>query len=479
VRIAGVAIACCAVLAIPSPAAAVTHDWARFGFDAARSNMSSAYAGIGAGDLAHLVRQDVTVPGTVDSSPLYLHDVPVKGRMRDAFFASTTYGRVFALDADSGAVLWTYTPASYADLFPGGQFQASSPVADRKRGFIYATSPDGLIHKLSLAGGREVLTDSWPVPVTLDAHHEKMSSPLNISGRWVIMTTASYDDNKPYVGHVALVNRWTGELEHVFNAICPKSHELISAADCKQGVGAGIWARSGAVVIPKSHRLLVTTGNSKWNGTTNFGDTVLELSPDATRVLDTWTPRNQSAMDAFDLDLGSTAPALMRSGKRLLGVQGGKDGLLRLLDVDDLNGHGGACACTTDALRTYHPKRSGIFTTPAIWRHRGASWAFVATYYGTLAYRLTKAEHPKLHHEWRADVGGSSPVIAGGLLYVYDPFGHGVAVYRPASGKLLATLPAARGHWNSPIVADGRVAVPTGSVNDHAATAVFTIYRKP
>jgi hypothetical protein len=294
------------------------------------------------------------------------------------------------------------------------------------------------------------------------------------------MSTASYDDNEPYVGHVALVNRWTGRLEHVFNAICPKAHKLIYAADCKQGVGAGIWARSGVIVIPKSHRLLVTTGNSKWNGTTNFGDTVLELSPDATRVVDTWTPGNESAMNAFDLDLGSTAPALMRSGKRLFGLQGGKDGLLRLLDVDDLNGHGGPCVCKTEPLRLYHPKAHNIFTTPAIWRHRGARWAFVTTYYATLAYRLTKAAQPKLHHEWRNGSGGSSPVIAGGLLYVYDPVGgHGLSVYRPASGELLARLPAARGHWNSPIVADGRVAVPTGSVNDRAASATFTIFRKP
>jgi hypothetical protein len=293
------------------------------------------------------------------------------------------------------------------------------------------------------------------------------------------MTTASYDDNEPYVGHVALVNRRGGEVEHVFNAICPRAHRLIFPADCKQGSDAGIWARSGAVVVPKSHRLLVATGNSKWNGSTDFGDTVIELSRDAARVVDTWTPRNQTAMNAFDMDLGATAPALMRSGPRMLGLQGGKDGLLRLLDVGDLNGHGGPCACTTDPLRTYHPKRGGIFTAPAIWRHGGTSWAFVATYRATLAYRLTRAEQPKLHHEWRVEAGGSSPVIAGGLLYVYDPGGHGVAVYRPASGTLLATLPAAAGHWNSPIVADGRVAVPTGSVNDRAATAVFTIYRKP
>ena len=73
-------------------------------------------------------------------------------------------------------------------------------------------------------------------------------------------------------------------------------------------------------------------------------------------------------------------------------------------------------------------------------------------------------------------VGGCQS--AGGLLYVYDPGGGGLRVYRPASGALVATLPAGAGHWNSPIVADGRIALPEGSANDRVTAGVLNIYRR-
>jgi outer membrane protein assembly factor BamB len=67
-------------------------------------------------------------------------------------------------------------------------------------------------------------------------------------------------------------------------------------------------------------------------------------------------------------------------------------------------------------------------------------------------------------------------VIAGGLLWVYDPSGGGLNVYR-TSGKLVRNLPAPSGHWNSPIVAGGRVYLPSGNSNDHATDGELSIYR--
>ena len=39
----------------------------------------------------------------------------------------------------------------------------------------------------------------------------------------------------------------------------------------------------------------------------------------------------------------------------------------------------------------------------------------------------------------------------------------------------MATLDAGPGHWNSPIVVDGRVALPEGNANDHRTTGVLDI----
>jgi hypothetical protein len=47
------------------------------------------------------------------------------------------------------------------------------------------------------------------------------------------------------------------------------------------------------------------------------------------------------------------------------------------------------------------------------------------------------------------------------------------------SGRTLATLAAATGHWNSPIVAGGRIILPEGNANDHATSGTLAIYHLP
>jgi hypothetical protein len=51
-------------------------------------------------------------------------------------------------------------------------------------------------------------------------------------------------------------------------------------------------------------------------------------------------------------------------------------------------------------------------------------------------------------------------------------------VYLPGSGSLVTTLPAGGGHWNSPIVVDGHVALPEGNANDHATSGVLDIWSR-
>jgi outer membrane protein assembly factor BamB len=471
------AVAIAALTAVV-PAQAARHDWTRFGFDSARSNWSKARAGIGAGDLAHLKRQDVAVPGTVDSSPIYLHAVAVKGKKRDVFVMTTGYGRTFALDASTGKRLWTFSPSSAGKLEGSPQITQSTPIADSGRGFVFAVTPDGFVRKLSVHSGRQVTSGHWPVRLTRDPAHEKLGTPLNISGKYVIATTGGYGgDAPPYQGHVATIDRGSGRIANVFNSLCSDRGGVIAPSSCSEN-GSAIWGRGGAVVIPGSHRLLVATGNGTFDGQRYWGDSVLELSPDASKLVGNWTPADYEHLSASDLDLGSTAPALLRSGKRWLGLQGGKDGKLRLLDIGNLNGKGHPCKCTGGELQTLPSPGGEQFTAPAVWRHDGATWAFVSNITGqTAGYRLSAGANPRLHRRWISDRGGTSPVIAGGLLYVYMHSGD-VAVFRPATGKRVGTLGASGGHWNTPIVADGRIAIPTGDSNAHDSSGTVTIYRK-
>ena len=70
-------------------------------------------------------------------------------------------------------------------------------------------------------------------------------------------------------------------------------------------------------------------------------------------------------------------------------------------------------------------------------------------------------------------------MVAGGLLFVYGSQSGGLRVYQPTSGTLVTTLVSGSGHWNSPIIADRRIALPEGSANDHATTGILDIWRVP
>ena len=67
-------------------------------------------------------------------------------------------------------------------------------------------------------------------------------------------------------------------------------------------------------------------------------------------------------------------------------------------------------------------------------------------------------------------------MLAGGLLYVYDPEAGDINVYEPRSPRPIAHLPGAPGHWNSPIVLDGHVPEPEGNANDHALSGTLDLF---
>jgi outer membrane protein assembly factor BamB len=444
-------------------------DWTRFGYDAARSSSGPAQTGITAANLGKLRLGQTQLGGMADSSPIYLRAVRVAGKTLDVFFLTTSYGKAVAVDASSGRVLWTFTPPGYKTWAGSDQITNSSPVADPSRRWLYSASPDGKINKLSVAAGREA--PGWPVTITKLPTREKIGVALNYSRGLVLAATGGYyGDTPPYQGHVAAISASSGRLVDVWNSLCSDRHALISPPTCSAS-DAAIWARSGVVVEPGSGKLLVATGNGPWDGKTNWGDSVLELSPDAATLLQNWTPADQAGLNRSDSDLGSTAPALLGNG---LAVQSGKDGKLRLLDLTKLNGKGGAGPVTGGELQTVStPSGSGLFSAPAVWHQAGKTWLFVSDFSASAAYVLNGR---RLSEVWNVTPGGTSPVVAGGLLYVYDPSGT-LRIYAPTTGKLLLSLDAGRGHWSSSIVTDGRIALPVGNANDHRLSGTLDIWR--
>jgi hypothetical protein len=243
-----------------------------------------------------------------------------------------------------------------------------------------------------------------------------------------------------------------------------------------------MWARAGAVIEPGSGRILVATGNGPFDGSLNWGDSVLELSSDASRLLHNWTPRNELALDHSDGDVGSTAPALLpRYHGMRLAVQGGKDGRLHLLDLGRLDGtrRGAGRRLGGELSELAAPGASVVASAPAVLRDRGRILLFVATNGGTAAYQLVGGRRPRLRVAWANGTPGTSPVIAGGLLYVYDEIGGALTIREPGSGKLLRSLRIGTGHWNSPIVVGGRAIEPEGAYGSHSSSGVLDIFHLP
>jgi PQQ-like domain len=466
--------------AIPS-ASPVAHaaaspllDWPEFGLDPQRSSATDASTAITSANLAHLRRVTVTLPGTVDSSPIYLHGVSIGGATHDAIFATTTYGRTVAIAATSGRILWTFTPPGYSSWEGGPRITTSTPVADPGRGFIYAASPNGEIHKLAVADGSEA--PGWPVSITRDSTHEKTGAALNIDGPFVIAATSGYyGDAPPYQGHVVLIERSSAHIAAIFNTLCANRRAIIQPSSCTASDSA-VLSRGGAVVEPGGARIVLDTGNGPWNGSINFGDSVLELTVPGLRLRQSFTPTNQEQLNRSDTDLGSSAPALLGGNRLLLA---GKDGIMRILALSALDGHpAGSSAASRHPLggevqRLGIPGGGQLFTAPAVWHHDGRTTVFVADEHGTAAYVLRAG---RLYQAWENATSGTSPVLAGGLLYVFEPANGGIEVYRPGSSAAIAKLPGSSGHWNSPIVVDGHVVEPEGDGNDHSTTGTLDIF---
>ncbi len=461
-----------------SNVAASLQNWPEFGLNPQRTDASNESTGITATNVGRLHRQRIALPGTVDSSPIYLHGVTVAGAARDVAVLTTTYGKTLAIDASSGAILWTFTPRGYSHWAGSAQITTASPIADPDRRFVYAASPDGLIHKLSLADGSEDGSGSWPVSITRDPTHEKLAAALNIDGPDILAATGGYfGDAPPYQGHVVLIDRSSGALRGVFNTLCSNRRELIVPSSCSASDSA-ILSRGGAVVEPGARRILIDTGNAPWNGSSNFGDSVLELTFPGLRLRQTFTPVDQEHLNTSDSDLGSSAPALLGQNRVVLA---GKDGIMRVLALSRLNGRPPSHPPSTrhatlggEVQQLQTPGGGELFTAPAVWHHGGRTTVFVADFEGTGAYALRGG---RLQTLWRSDAAGTSPIVAGGLLYVYEPNGGGIEVYNPGgSSHPIAKLPGAPGHWNSPIAVDGHIVEPEGNANDHALSGTLDLF---
>jgi outer membrane protein assembly factor BamB len=439
----------------------------------------------------------VSVPGIADGAPVYLSNVSTASGLRDVIFVTTRDGRIAALDAHSGVLLWSkqYGPSGcLINHNPSRNepcYTTSSPAIDPNRMFVYSYGLDGYVHKYSVGDGTEIVTGGWPELTTLKGYDEKGSSALSIATaanrtNYLFVAHAGYPgDQGNYQGHITTINLMDGT-QKVFNTLCSNQavhfvdSRITSGPDCSPNATAAIWARPGVVYDPYHDRILMSTGNGTFQPA-NFlwGDTVLSLNPDGSgsigSPLDSYTPVNYQSLQDTDLDLGSTAPAILppTSGKYPhLAVQGGKDGILRLINLDQLSGQSGVGHTGGEVFSVPVPLGRDILTQPAVWVNPADAsiWIFVSNGTGLAGFQLSvsPAGDPSLILKWTGAYG-TSPLVANGVLYITHS-GLITALNATDGSLLWSDNHIGQIHWESPIVANGMLYITDQSGNLTAYT---------
>ena len=451
-------------------------DWPQFGLDARHSGTSAQETTIHAGNVATLHKiYSVTLPAVVDGAPAFLAEVPTAGGVKDLLFLTTKDGRILAVDAATGAIVWSKQPATTP------RYTTSMLAIDPSRLYVYSYGLDGKVHKYQAGDGTEITTGGWPEVATLKPDVEKSSPGLAVATaangtQYLYVANGGYPgDAGDYQGHITAINLATGA-QKVFNAACSDQtvHFVESSTpDCTGHVQTAIWARSGVVYDSDIDKLFMATGNGDYDGSTighEWGDSVFALHPDGTGTgsgglpIDSYTPSEQATLNSTDQDLGSTAPAILPTppGSRFphLGLQGGKDSKLRLLNLDDLSGSGGPGHVGGEIQKIAVPQGAVVLTAPAVWSDPvdGSTWAFVGNGAGLSAFQVTVdgAGNPSLTLKWSITGGGSSPLLANGILYWESA--NKMRAIDPRNGSpLWSDTTFGSVHWESPIVIQGHL----------------------
>jgi len=480
--VAAAALLCCGGVARSA-------DWLQFGYDASHSGNNPDETTLSRDNVAQLNLWSMSVDTNtnIDAAPVFLANASTVAGTVNLLFDVSQGGAIVAVNADTGSLIWSHGIDD--ELQCPWILIYSAPAIDPARGSVYAYGCDGFVHKYAIFDGAEATTGGWPEVVTLKPNDEHGSSALAISpdSRYLYSVMTSFGDGGDYQGHLTTIDLETGR-QAVFNAMCSDMPMHFvemgqpGVDDCAYQM-SGIWGRPGVTSDPSTGRIYITTGNGLFDanfGGHEWGDSVLAFYANGTGAthgipLDSYTPSEYDYLGTADLDLGSVSlaiiPPLPGSTIEHVGLQTGKDGVLRLIDLGNMNGSG--VAGSPGGEISTLPIPSGAFYTnaqPAVWTDTegdGSVWVFVEAYSGfsALKVELNAANRPVLRTVWfKTEFSGSgSPVVANGVLYALPgapSFEGHIYALDPHNGSVLWQSPTVSAiHWETPIVVNGSIFV--------------------
>ena len=343
----------------------------------------------------------VTLDGLAYTQPLYVSNLTLPGAgSHNVVFVATETDKVYAIDADSGgAPLWQASLIDAAHgAAPGAVPESSTcrevvpvlgitgtPVIDLPSKTMYVVTrsvengaPLHRLHAIDITTGAErpnspVLIQAT-VPnqtggLTMDAHYQRQRTGLLLLNGIVYIAFAGICDTTP----------WHGWLLAYDASSLTQTGAYSTTPD---GWGSGIWM-SGAglpadVADPVNHpfgRLFIATGNGSYDGVTDYGDDYerFDLSGGRFTYSDSFTPSVQNTLSTSDGDLGSGGILLLpdQVGPHPhLMLQGGKGGVLYLVDRDNMGGYN-----PTDNAVQEISGLGGLFSAPAYWNGNVYVWS--------------------------------------------------------------------------------------------------------
>ena len=346
--------------------------------------------------------------GAIYAQPLWIPKLNLGGTtgVKNVVLVATMRDSVYLFDADtkpcvtywsqslipSGETYGASSDLGSSDIFPDIGI-LGTPVIDPSTNTVYLVTKTKTtggtyhqrLHALSLIDGSERsnspvdLTSSITVSGSGDTgdsscpsssgnvpfcpKRENQRPGLVLSNGVVYVSWASHGDVGPYHGWVMGFNASTLAMVSKLN-VSPNG---------RQG---GIWMSGGAPAVDSGGNLYVITGNGDFDGSNDFGDSVLKLSSTLS-IIDSFTPANQASLDASDLDFGAGAAVVLVDLPNTAAVQhlligGGKGagfaGELYVLNRDGLGGYQQGSGGTDNVVQGFSFGKA-IFSTPVFWQN--------------------------------------------------------------------------------------------------------------
>ncbi len=310
-----------------------------------------------------------SISGDTYSQILYIPSVTVSGVSRNLAIASTMANVVTAFDADNPCnVLWTTgalaspwtnygTCCSANETFYGNPMGiVGTPVVDtstNKLYVVYATNtPTQVLARIDITTGS--VEDSVVIAGS--------SGGVTYATADAAQTTAlalSPDGTKVYMGFSGWENGHSPDHGWVMAYNTSTLVQIAAFCTTPGGIYGNVWMSRAAPAVDASGNVYVVTGNGDYNGTTQYGQSLLKFNASLS-LTDWFTPANYAATNAVDADFGS-GRALLISGTNLV-VAAGKDFQAFIIDATCMGHLQDSGPCSYQTFKTNAAGTPAAFT---------------------------------------------------------------------------------------------------------------------